>query len=974
MIAAITTVLTFLRFVVPQNLSTEDWSNYNKELSVLLQPIHHALSTDLITPAVAGDQIGLTIQEFLKSKPEFLEDKKSSKFIKHDSKTLEKAKSAKNLLRKAARKSNDPNERRQFYQAIRTHNFLKKLQDEKDKHKSGKYQEKLFREDFFGFSKSVCNGSFGESQPSPSFDKTSADNFYRSRYSQQTPVDVSGLSWFPKINQRKFTTPFNLEPFRPKDIRSIIKSKSNSSSPGPDGITYGILKKLHCTHGVLATLYSKLLSSPEPPPSWGNSKITLIYKKGESNEPSNFRMIALSSVLGKVFHLLLSQRISTFVTSNELIDPKIQKAFMHNINGVIEHNQCLQEIIKSARVNKKTAHVTFFDLEDAFGSVQHNLISFCLKRFQFPDSVHDYIMNLYQSLNGTVVTKSWTSENFKFNKGVFQGDPLSPIIFLIVFNPLIERLQQEIKFGYEIQNMSYISTPFADDFNIITTNRNSHQRIINLINNCCKSMGLKLKPSKCRSLSIVSGSSCDIPFSIDGIEVETLKTEHHKFLGSTITYSGKQRDIFEVISEHFSSRLDNIDSLLIRNEFKVKIYRDYLLPASRFILTVHTLSSTNLDRLDSLSRKYLKSWLNLPPCATVPILHNQNFLDIKSISQLYKESQTCAFISSRIKADNLVNNALDSRLDREKTWTRKSSILVEADNVMKDLANPSNLESAKKEAKVKIKDQFQSKWDTHIRSLSLQGNFLELLQSTDFDVDWKSIAYSMPRNVIQFLLNSSIDTLPTNANLVRWNKRSSPNCKLCSNKETLLHTFNNCQTMLNQGRYTWRHNSILNIIVNFLKSSLSDSLKLHSDLPGLMSGISTIPCDILATALKPDITLVNRTEKTLTLIELTVPFDNNINSANKMKTDKYENLVNDLESEGFTTRLYPIEISSRGLITKENSLRLKEIMKSSMSRDVSAKELRTFFQRLQKSVIVCSYIIFHSKYESVWTDPPFVEL
>ena len=57
-------------------------------------------------------------------------------------------------------------------------------------------------------------------------------------------------------------------------------------------------------------------------------------------------------------------------------------------------NQCLQEIIKSARIDKKTAHITFFDLEDAFGSVQHNSISHCLKRFQFPDSTVARLFNL----------------------------------------------------------------------------------------------------------------------------------------------------------------------------------------------------------------------------------------------------------------------------------------------------------------------------------------------------------------------------------------------------------------------------------------------------------------------------------------------------------------------------------------------------------------------------------------------------
>ena len=110
------------------------------------------------------------------------------------------------------------------------------------------------------------------------------------------------------------------------------------------------------------------------------------------------------------------------------------------------------------------------------------------------------------------------------------------------------------------------------------------------------------------------------------------------------------------------------------------------------------------------------------------------------------------------------------------------------------------------------------------------------------------------------------------------------------------------------------------------------------------------------------------------MLELTVPFDNNINSASARKTKRYENLVNDLESEGYATTLYPIEISSRGLITRQNSNRLKNVIKLATSRDVTAKELRLFFQKLQKTVIICSYIIFHSKYGTNWIDPPFVEL
>ena len=350
-----------------------------------------------------------------------------------------------------------------------------------------------------------------------------------------------------------------------------------------------------------------------------------------------------------------------------MIDKTTQKAFISKVNGVIEHNQVLHEIIDHAKCNRLTAHLTFFDLEDAFGSVQHDLISYSLKRYRIPTAVHDYIMNLYSMLCGTVVTKEWSSHPFKFNKGVFQGDPLSPIIFLTVFNPLLEKLKLESHHGYKINNTAYITTPFADDFNLITRNKRTHQNLIKKLHCWSSSMGLKLKPSKCKSISIVSGKPTSISFLMGDDILDTLEKEPHKFLGSTITFSNKQCDILESVKSFLLTRLDRIDALLVRNEYKIKIFRNYLLPAARFTLTVHSLSATSLNKLDSETHKYLKRWLGLPNCATTAAIHSSKFLDVKSISHLYQKCQANAYVTSRSKADSKVQNALDSKLEREKT-------------------------------------------------------------------------------------------------------------------------------------------------------------------------------------------------------------------------------------------------------------------------------------------------------------------
>ena len=65
------------------------------------------------------------------------------------------------------------------------------------------------------------------------------------------------------------------------------------------------------------------------------------------------------------------------------------------------------------------------------------LISFTLSRNHFPPEIQSYINCLYSQLSATVTSASWTSESFVMSHGVFQGDPLSPLIFICCFNSLL---------------------------------------------------------------------------------------------------------------------------------------------------------------------------------------------------------------------------------------------------------------------------------------------------------------------------------------------------------------------------------------------------------------------------------------------------------------------------------------------------------------------------------------------------------
>ena len=91
--------------------------------------------------------------------------------------------------------------------------------------------------------------------------------------------------------------------------------------------------------------------------------------------------------------------------------------------------------------------------------------------------------------------------------------------------------------------------------------------------------------------------------------MSVLHDKYHKFLGFFYTFQFSASSVAMVIKERVSDQLKNLDSTLIRNEYKVRIHADYFLGASRFVLSVHDLTKTQIDILDSLAHSYLKKWL-----------------------------------------------------------------------------------------------------------------------------------------------------------------------------------------------------------------------------------------------------------------------------------------------------------------------------------------------------------------------------
>jgi hypothetical protein len=125
-----------------------------------------------------------------------------------------------------------------------------------------------------------------------------------------------------------------------------------------------------------------------------------------------------------------------------------------------------------------------------------------------------------------------------------------------------------------------------------------------------------------------------------------------KFLGGCITYGGK--GVPNLIYEKMKGGLENIKSCLVHDELKVRIYKEYSLPANRLVLSIHDLTKTDLKNLDNLSPRYLKSWLGMPQSGFFLLVHAGLGMDVKSVSYLYKESRSMDIVRALLQGNNTV--------------------------------------------------------------------------------------------------------------------------------------------------------------------------------------------------------------------------------------------------------------------------------------------------------------------------------
>jgi exonuclease III len=517
-------------------------------------------------------------------------------------------------------------------------------------------------------------------------------NFYKKLYKRNDNLkdiqnDTSKMfEELPKLNDKDKKT---LEkPISKEELYEALKT-CTESAPGPDGITYGIYKKLWHIMGDFITdswKFSNEIGSLSS--SQRDSVINLLEKKDkDKTKIENLRPISLSNCDIKICTKAIALRTNP-----------ILKTILHeNQTGYVPGKQItdncrlIEEIIDYMEKNKKDGYLITLDAQKAFDSVDHKYLLDILRKYGFPPQYISWVKMIYTNLRANVMINGYISNVFHIERSVKQGDALSCALFVIAIDPLLRAIENDKRITpikLQINNADNVeikSVTFADDITAFCTSADEIKYIIELYNEFSKYSGIELNIPKTEILKLGPISEKQNNHIIRDLNKSHVITESIQVKICGATFSNKKELMYQ---DNIIKKIDKLSKQLniwkqrnLTLEGKILIIKTFGLSQLIYSLQISTIEPKELKEIDNIIYRFIwntkassKTITNKIKKATLRSDYSEGGLkapDIFKINEAIKYKQ----MLSTIHKDNQLSKYVKSSLQEAKfEWNMDTNI------------------------------------------------------------------------------------------------------------------------------------------------------------------------------------------------------------------------------------------------------------------------------------------------------------
>ncbi|XP_062103007.1 uncharacterized protein LOC133813999 [Humulus lupulus] len=398
-----------------------------------------------------------------------------------------------------------------------------------------------------------------------------------------------------------------LKPFSKKEIRDSLFGIPITKSPGPDGFGSGFFKASWQDIGdEVCVAITQCFETGYFPSKLHETTLSLIPKVANPSRAVEYRPIACCSTLYKCMAKLICKRLSLVLP--DLVQPN-QGAFVKGRS--IAHNiMIFQDLIKNyGRTSTSSRCAMKIDLSKAYDTVDWEFLEDLLKALRFPMKFIGWVMSCVRNTSYSLLMNGRVQGKFKGEKGLRQGDPMSPQLFVLIMEYLTRSLQlaalkSPFRYHPMCKSLKLINLCFADDLLLFCKSSISAVRSVKeVLDEFAAATGLSINSGKSHIFfcGVTSNDRTRIAQEINLTE----GTFPLKYLGVPMRPTKWRHEDCEVILHKFRLKMQNWASRHLSFTGRIQLIHSVLLGLRNYWMTIFVLPQSIIKEIEKLCRGFL---------------------------------------------------------------------------------------------------------------------------------------------------------------------------------------------------------------------------------------------------------------------------------------------------------------------------------------------------------------------------------
>jgi len=418
-----------------------------------------------------------------------------------------------------------------------------------------------------------------------------------------------------------------------KEIIEVINKMANEKAPGTDRIPIEAFKEMPIEILMLwKSIFNFYIKNKTTPKYWRRGVIFPIYKKGDECDLANYRPIALLQTQYKIYSAIINKRLQKQMIEMNFFS-KFQGAWQKNKTTTINASTIIG-MYEDALLHKKEIHVAYIDLVKAYDSVEHWSIKQTLKHYNFKEDTIKLIMSLIEGSDLAIITKFGLTDKLTVNRGVRQGDVISPTLFTIWINPLLEYIENKYS-GYKMDEETGVPIlAFADDIAIFAKSVREMEHIFKDVSEFCDHSSMSISTAKSALSS--NNTNEDLALLYKGNVIKKLKAgESYKYLGIELNMMLNWTDQMKELETNFNKHIKFLEKRKITTQQKITIINIITNNKFAYRMNVINFDKKWIKKLDEIAVKMILRTGGLPSTADKELIWTNINEGGRGLNRLY---------------------------------------------------------------------------------------------------------------------------------------------------------------------------------------------------------------------------------------------------------------------------------------------------------------------------------------------------